>query len=324
MPLFVSTESSNETMISLNEYLDEKLIQAYPHLINIPDNVVYVPTGSKVLYIHQNEIAKNVPQGIFDFIGSDDTTTCHIVLAKSRSSTSTNRSNILVTHIGGRNSCRNLHLAIDELGDDLIDVFIMGGIDDNLSKEITSALLKELQQSHRRVCLQLLHVNHYNIYMKDNKYPCPKVYGFGFHGTSMEVSFMSFPMTTRGPEIVLREAIMFSHEITSKYHINPDLLCVFDGRKDLYFRIPYFKVSLSPEYLSYFLEISDEEILIHLSTSPFVEPKHFVDKIKQTLIFIQKYLMNDEYFGIDKQDLLYQQLQDVDSTNQYHWMKMNS
>jgi hypothetical protein len=90
------------------------------------DVVPLVPErSSRALYVHQGEVAVVAADGSFSFVGSDDATTCIILLARNA-----DRSRILVAHIDSPDRCSNLTDILEELGQggDGVDVWLCGAM----------------------------------------------------------------------------------------------------------------------------------------------------------------------------------------------------
>lgn len=283
MPLYSIIDDINIVQLSLDDiYLLPNIVET-SNIFNSTELII--PTNdTKVLYVTQGEIATNVKTniGLFDIIGSDDATTCHLLFAKS------NKSNrLLCTHIDSSNKCNGINFIIDELilsnvDDDYIDIYIIGGLDDELSNDITKLLLNQIDKTIFKCILKLLCVNKLNIIEKNN-IMYPMNLGAGFDINHNTIKRMFFNKNKKEPNYLLRNAR--SYEITDDIY---SLKIVYNGNINDYFCISCFSIieDINPIVMRYYLSLSDNELLLSCSTSPNVEPKHFVSDMRETFLFI--------------------------------------
>lgn len=288
-------------------------------------NIIILNDTDRVLYIHQREIGRNIPCNEFQYIGSDDATTCHIILAKCR-----NTGLMTVAHIDSIETAEDMCQYIDELAQiqndsnisieitqTIIDIYIIGGINDDLSKSITSSLYDSLCATKCCCCLQLCLINEQNIRIQNNE-EYPRFYGFGFNikgnqvhnelcwndpefGLSL-VSHLHFPLRLRGPEYSLRQ-------VRSIYIIDFDgLITLLNGRDSnnhLMIEISEFAYVLRDRNtILYRLNMDDTEMLNIFSSSPRVEPPHFVESLKSMYRFILENFNLKEMFK--KRKIMYE------------------
>jgi len=121
---------------------------------NIPERIIFVQEG---------EIAHSIPESSFDIIGSDDATTCHIVLARAGGVDSNSDPLWLVAHLNSIALATEIGSFLTILGSTpagdgscnpnpgpsprAIDVFVSGGLEgDRLSNDISDRLVKTLSE----------------------------------------------------------------------------------------------------------------------------------------------------------------------------------
>jgi hypothetical protein len=148
MPL-LSDKDIHIGQLSLDDiYLLPSIIEK-SNLFNL-NELITLKDNNKVLYINQGEIATNVitNNGLYDVIGSDDATTCLLLFAKSNIS-----NKLLCAHIDSSKKSNVINLLIDEIGStdnldkEYIDIYIIGGLNDELSNDITKS------KSNRKNCI---------------------------------------------------------------------------------------------------------------------------------------------------------------------------
>jgi hypothetical protein len=171
---------------------------------------VEIPKKShRCLYVHQSEVAININEIDYDYIGSDDATTCHIVIARDGL---TRR--LLICHIDSPEICSELVSCMNNLGDS-IDIYVYGGIGDELSVSITEALVMSLKGSTVSCYLQLLAVHQCRCI--DEATTRLSFYGIGICKSietgRYEVCPVHFPIDRRGPEFLVRNAIAESSNV---------------------------------------------------------------------------------------------------------------
>eukprot|EP01041_Mallomonas_annulata_P009945 gene9945-20677_t len=304
---FINTESIQSVDYVLGQ---SNLFLRQDTLLSLDEAVV--EDNLKVLYVHQGEIATNISENSFDYVGSDDATTCHIFFVKSRTS-----GRMMLSHIDNKEFCEKVLDVMEDLDNftaedstSLVpreaDVYIVGGIDDEQSKEISDALLQGMIRSSIICYLQLFCTCKLNTIVKDNEM-WPRVIGCSFSPSVCSPSKNShhmnesstvstcpiiplyFPRRYREPGYLLRRCRGFSSTTTSStastvvHRVEP----VYDGLRRNVFHIPYFEVNMRTAVVDYLLSLSDKELLAQTSTSPAVEPRHFVEDMRECLVFVR-------------------------------------
>lgn len=248
--------------------------------------------GTRVLYVKEGEAALNVDPATFDYVGTDDATTCHALLVQDRASL-----RVGVCHIDSPERCEGLREILSSLGEAL-DVHVLGGLlADPLSLDVLLCLLLEMHYSRALCHLQALCVQHLNhdAARSTPERPFPALYGAGFCRSSpcsagvfspdslgVGVAPMQFPLSTRGPCSLLRRCACFQPDA------GPALDVVYDGSlASPRFRLVYRPSAADPETVEYLLELDDHALLEASSTSPHCEPSHFAQQVREVLEFFR-------------------------------------
>lgn len=248
-------------------------------LCALPPKVVG-PVG--LLYVNQREFAVTIPHDKnVSILGSDDATTCHVAVLRHSGSGA-----VSIAHFDGAGSLDEdiLHMLrrIQEVSlgypEGRIHLHLIGGFEDSrrYSEELSIALLHSFHKQPVEIDLLTACVGELNTTIRGGIH-WPIIYGIGVNVKTGEI----FPATfsEKGPDAPLRSARHFtgSHEMLDIYDCTLGLL-----------RIGPF--SYEPlRGVDLWLRESDEFILQHLSTSPEVEPPHFVMAVRATLKHIQEH-----------------------------------
>lgn len=266
-----------------------------PHLVSMQE---------RSLFVHQGEIGWGLgARKFYDVIGSDDATTCFILLARHRTSDS-----FLVTHVDSATRAIQVGAHVDSLaknsssnGDGVIDIYISGGIwDKPVSVDVLSALLKSINDCSSNCHLRLLNFakncgeGDHSV-ERAKRILRPVVQGCGFlignQEDDINVIPMIFPLETRGPLPHFRQAMMMTSDelrvVVSLPH--SDRLLVSPAGQELR-TLDYF----TREFYHNSLSLSDEKFLRHWSTSPHCEPPHFISDFRETIACILQASERDE------------------------------
>lgn len=232
-----------------------------------------------VLYVAQREfgvVPSNDPK--IKYVGSDDATTCHIVIIKHSSGT------VGVSHLDGSQqeeetiNCMISKISHIENAVDALELYVVGGYvpeegskeaRKNESEHLSIKILDIFTRHKCRFDLFLWCTCRLNTVQGHNG-PQPAVYGTGVDLVSGAV----FPATFKShdPDIPLRSASRWMKDSTTP--------C------DLYDHISR-TISIDPFYysgvecFSFYIELPDDVILDHFSTSPKVEPPCFVRDLRE-------------------------------------------
>ena len=260
------------------------------------------PTPSdKVLYIHQGEIAF-VNKHVFDFVGSDDATTCMIVMLIGVN-------NILLTHIDSEDRMLNLEVMLNQfiLCESLsaeFDLYVSGGIDQVSCHNMLLALLSTIDSLAIVTRVRMLKVCKANMFEKEGMFSISS-YGLGYARRSNSVVPMYFPDNVRGPWLSLRNAGLWNTMGTSVLRMVHDCR----RRTDQHVFIQNFSICIPREWAQSVLSLPEQTLLKQTSTTPLLERKrckclHTVSSIQNslpTLVFSEKrkiYILVTFFIGI--------------------------
>ena len=264
----------------------------------------------KTLYVTQREYA-TVPVGddMINFIGSQDATTCHIMIMRSEYAVSVGHFDGSDTQNGvkgmveeiKRQSNRRTSGATDE-NTIAIVVHLFGGFldDRNISTKLLTELLTTLQQLSQTVNIRTACVDHINN-ESVNRRNQPIIYGVAIDLRNGDI----FPATfsDKGPGEILKHAKMFG-DCKKMFDIyNSDNRSIIIGPYP--YKTPYF----APAVLS----LKDDQILEYFSTSPHCEPDDFVQATRKVFEFLIEQPDSTAIFK-DGKPLIYQ----MDSTGVWH------
>ena len=249
----------------------------------------------RALYVHQGEIAIVANGDDFDVVGSDDATTCFIVLAKYHG----HNGAMIVTHIDTEQRASGIGYFLDRLAegkDDCgVDVYISGGLAYMKdSANVLIAIIESIRSTRMTICnLKLLNFqSNCNNSDDGESIRKPNVTGCGFRikGDDRVVVPMKFPIQTRGPAGYLRQAMMLFSDHLSVVVApeNGSAVCIHPNVEQLAVSGP------TRAHLQDSLRLSDGEFILRWSTSPHCEPDHFVSELKGVVSFL---------LGLDKRGL---------------------
>ncbi|XP_041838559.1 protein N-terminal asparagine amidohydrolase isoform X2 [Melanotaenia boesemani] len=284
MPLLIQSKEAD--LINSTAELFEK----HPHL---QENARTFHTRPLVdvdpkclLYVQQREFAATTPaDDSVSIIGSDDATTCHLVVLRHTGSGA-----VCLAHCDGSDTWSEVSMfmtAVASLSstceDGRFELHLVGGFNDEsktshkLSLNIL-AFQKQKEDIHLETCC-ITEMND----IVDKGAHRPIVYGIGVNVKTGDVFPASF--THRGPAEELRSARTFTGGLMAD---------VYDPSHGL-FKIAPCKWSPNLN-IAFWLSQSDDTILKYLSTSPTAEPPHFVKHIKSTIMFLLEHPNSDSLF----------------------------
>jgi len=235
-----------------------------------------VEASEKCLYVGQKEVAVVAPGDNVKMIGSEDATTCHIVILRDVHTGVTGLAHLdneepndfltLEREVRDRKGVRQVTRELDTLE---YTVSILGGYDDenSTSEEITEMLLTVMQGLKARFILQLACTGPVNTVMK-NDVCWPRVYGGGVDVDTGEVFTAKF--FYHGPDTDIRSLRLHSRGATLHNIYDP-----YSGK----IVIKPFAYRVMPD-AHLWLKKADSFILKYCSTSPLVEPPDFCEHIR--------------------------------------------
>uniref|UniRef100_A0A8D0GJK5 N-terminal asparagine amidase n=1 Tax=Sphenodon punctatus TaxID=8508 RepID=A0A8D0GJK5_SPHPU len=239
------------------------------------------PVGPKgLLYVQQREFAVTTPKdGSVSILGSDDATTCHLVVLRHTGSGVT-----CLTHCDGEDTEAEVSLIMSSVKSfsastdcGRLEVHLVGGFNDDrhLSQKLTNQLLRAFDHLQDDVHLVTFCVSELND-REENHHHFPFIYGIAVNVKTAEIVHATFPH--KGPDEDLRSArILTGAKMINIYDSKAEQLCIG----------PYFWMPFS--HVDFWLEQDDDQILQSLSTSPRAEPPHFVSHIRSTLTFLKEH-----------------------------------
>ncbi|XP_076585653.1 protein N-terminal asparagine amidohydrolase [Chaetodon auriga] len=268
-----------------------ELFDKYPHLQEngrIFRSKPLVDVDPKcLLYVQQREFAATTPaDNSVSVIGSDDATTCHLVVLRHTGSGA-----VCLAHCDGSSTWSEVPLlvkAITSLSnvskEGRLELHLVGGFNDEsktshkLSLNILAAFQKQKEDIHLETCC----ITEINDIVIDQIHR-PAVYGIGVNVKTGDVFPSSF--THKGPAEELRSARIFTQG---------QMADIYDSSREL---IKIGPCKWSPNLgIAFWLTQNDDTILKYLSTSPMAEPPHFVQHMKSTIQFLLEHPNPDSLF----------------------------
>jgi len=225
------------------------------------------------------------------FLGSEDATTCHIIVIINQKSRLTALAHLdSVSKKGLDRMCHKLLLSNnDDKKDDELIINIFGGYEDenDISEELSTDLLKYLIRSEYNFALDYCVIGAFNTSFGDekskSKYPRPMIYGVAVNVDSGEIFKAEFP--DHGPDDVLRHVRLSFRSFESYeqyYSLRDEFYEDFDNETGE-FTIQPFTFSNNSANCSFILKCPDKYILENMSTSPKVEPKNFCSGMRSAV-----------------------------------------
>ncbi|KAM7008914.1 protein N-terminal asparagine amidohydrolase [Tautogolabrus adspersus] len=239
------------------------------------------------LYVQQREFAATTPSdSSVSVIGSDDATTCHLVVLRHTGSGA-----VCLAHCDGSSTWSEVPLLVKTVSslsnvckEGRFELHLVGGFNDEtktshkLSLSILAAFQKQKEDIHLETCC----VTELNDIIVDGTHR-PVVYGIGVNVKTGDV----FPssLSHKGPAEQLRSARTFT---------GGQMADIYDSSRGL---VKIGPCKWSPNLdIAFWLSQDDDTILKYLSTSPMAEPPHFVQHMKSTIQFLLEHPSSDSLF----------------------------
>ncbi|XP_050505315.1 protein N-terminal asparagine amidohydrolase-like [Diabrotica virgifera virgifera] len=248
-------------------------------LLSIPSKIVG-PAG--LLYVLQREFAAvNQHDKNVTILGSDDATTCILVILRHSGSGA-----VALAHFDGLGTHEAASAMVEKIQElavgysgGRIELQLVGGFSDRLgySEELFYNIMDAFHKQLVEIDLTLACIGQLNTTIV-NGIPAPIIYGVGVNMRTNEIFPASFPQ--KGPEEYLRTA---RHLFGSE---NCEIINIYDCILGQLKIGPFNYKPLRGANL--WLEQNDDFILQQLSTSPEVEPPHFVSNVRGTVKYIQE------------------------------------
>ena len=276
------------------------------HRIKLDNNEVNINDVSAkdgVLYVQQGEIGITCPKDkSIQYIGSSDATTCHIVIIRdsdtgvsgvahidSMNQDHLNKfvgkiTNLVKLRCDDRKDEPNIANESQEGKGDVpikcdkqpLELYVVGGYQDerDMSEELSMDLIKYFIHSRQHFVIRILAISKLNTIHVDGKDPhnAPILCGSAVELSTGNVFPANF--SYRGPDETIR-------------HLRLSFCSRKNGFVDPYnpetgeLTVSSFHVNAHTENLTYYMQLPDETFLQFMSTSPKVEPPHFVENQKK-------------------------------------------
>lgn len=275
MPLFIE----NRGLGRINSTAE--LFDKYPHLQEngraFRSKPLVDVDPKCLLYVQQREFAATTPEdNSVSVLGSDDATTCHLVVLRHTGSGA-----VCLAHCDGSKTWSEVPLLVKAVmslsnisKEGRLELHLVGGFNDEsktshkLSLSILAAFQKQEEDIHLKTCC----ITEINDTVVDGNHR-PVVYGIGVNVKTGDVFPSSFPQ--KGPAEELRSARTFTRG---------QMADIYDSSRGL---VKIGPCQWSPNLgIAFWLSQNDDTILKYLSTSPMAEPPHFVQHMKSTIQFL--------------------------------------
>jgi len=242
---------------------------------------IVTPSASNLLYVQQREFAVVAPSDDkIDVIGSDDATTCHLLVLRHTGSGVTS-----LAHFDGcgmEDALARMILKIHRLSHGApeggrLEAHVVGGFIDDRGESVKlfDELFRLFRLTPHEIHLVTCCAVEANDVVGPDSIHFPVIYGLGVDCKTGALFPATFP--DRGPDDALRGARHFSG--TSRKRV----IDVYDGRRQCLVVEPF---DMEPwEDAGWWLVQPDHQIRRCLSTSPRQEPEHFVAHIRRVLTF---------------------------------------
>ncbi|KAG7296399.1 hypothetical protein JYU34_021551 [Plutella xylostella] len=252
-----------------------QLLSAAPRVVGAPG----------LLYVGQRELAAVVPHDkTVSIIGSDDATSCIIVVLRHSGSGA-----VALAHLDGAGTAEAaaaMAARVQQLAagypEGRLELQLVGGFTDphRFSDDLFANLMLSFHRLSVEIDLTLACACELNTSLSPGGAAAPLVTGVGVDLRAGDLFPATFP--DKGPDLPLRSA----RYITGGPHAT-QVLDIYDNNVSM-LRIGPFNYD-PLRGVDLWLQQSDDFILQHLSTTPNVQPPHFVHNIRTTLKFIQQH-----------------------------------
>ncbi|XP_077131230.1 protein N-terminal asparagine amidohydrolase isoform X1 [Ranitomeya variabilis] len=275
MPLLVDSRRIDVSLAAAR--ILQSSAQLQERARNLTSQPAQVIGANGFLYVQQRELAATTPgDSSISILGSEDATTCHIVVLRHTGSGAT-----CLAHCDGSDS-ENEVAAIIQAVESLtkttegrLELHLVGGFNDQrqLSLKLSRQLLKAFHQQAEDVHLVTLCVTDINDRKEDGIH-LPIIYGLAVNVKTGEICKAKFE--DRQPDEDLRSAYTLA---------GGDMVNIYDAEMEQLNIGPYSWMPLPN--MEFWLHQEDKEILAYFSTSPEAEPPHFVQHMKSSLQYLK-------------------------------------
>ncbi|XP_050394354.1 protein N-terminal asparagine amidohydrolase [Patella vulgata] len=280
MPLFINDVKVEKIPSSISKFLSQQShFEESAKVLCNGDTRVVGPEG--LLYVGQREFGGTTSSDdVIQVIGSEDATTCHLVIIKH-----TGSGGACVGHFDGCGTSQGLkdmiHLVQNlshGTSQGRLEIHLAGGFKDDrkLSAALSLEILNCLRIIPEDIHLMTACITDLNTTMK-NGVPFPIIYGIAINIKTGEIFKAKF--TDKGPDQPLRSARHFTggEQMLNIYdHVNRNLT------------IGPFSYDPHPRANQY-AQLPNHVIRKHLSTSPEQEPAGFEDTVRAAFLHLRDY-----------------------------------
>lgn len=258
-----------------------RILQMSPQLQERARNLTSQPTqivgAEGFLYVQQRELAATRPEdSTISILGSEDATTCHIIVLRHTGSGAT-----CLAHCDGSDSENEVAAIIQAVksltktSEGRLELHMVGGFNDHrqLSLKLSRQLLKAFHKQAEDIHLVTFCVTDIND-KKENGIHLPIIYGIAVNVKTGDVFKAKFQ--DRHPDEDLRSA----YTLTGGQMVN-----IYDAEAEQLNIGPYSWLPFPNT--DFWLNQEDSQILDCFSTSPQAEPPHFVQHMKSSLQYLK-------------------------------------
>ncbi|KAL3876090.1 hypothetical protein ACJMK2_033971 [Sinanodonta woodiana] len=278
MPLLIDEKPMGSAPKTVEEF-----VKKYPNfressiMLCSQESRLVGPDG--LLYIGQREMAATSPSDDkIKILGTDDATTCHIVILRHTGSCAT-----AVAHLDGCGTDKAVARMIDIVKDltggkqwGRLELHLAGGFKDErgLSEDLSIKILGAFNSASEEIHLSTACITDLNNTTRKN-IQWPMIYGLAINVKTGEIFRASF--ADRGPDMSLRSARHFTGE--------EEVLSIYDYKKQRMTIGPFLYSTM--DEIDLLCRLPDQFIRQHLSTSPEQEPPHFEAGVRAALVQIR-------------------------------------
>ncbi|XP_060066595.1 protein N-terminal asparagine amidohydrolase-like isoform X2 [Ylistrum balloti] len=278
MPLFINGLSIGHVPKSLQEFFDRYDFKSSSKRLCCQSCKMH-SQDEGVLYVGQREMAVTSPEdGVFNILGTEDATTCHIVVLRHTGSGA-----VCLAHFDGsgvQKAAKEMLRLVKEFPDSSgrLELHLIGGFCDErgVSAELSIKTLEAFHDIEDDIFLETCCITDMNNIRKKNL-PFPNIYGIAIDIKTGEISKASF--ADHGPDQPLRSARHFTG--------SEDVLNIYDPKSNT-LTIGPFNYSTMDE-IDLLCGLPKSFIREHLSTSPEQEPPYFEDHVRAALLQIKEH-----------------------------------
>ncbi|XP_047321949.1 protein N-terminal asparagine amidohydrolase [Impatiens glandulifera] len=260
------------------------------------------PSQQKCVYVFQREYA-TVDPALVDFVGTDEATTCVALVIRNRRSGMTSVAHMDSPKVVDIGLKQMLTLLVDKDSHDELDVHLVGGFDDasnqkNISGKkrgtiakpdgysfpLCAKIILSLQQNRRSFNILTFHVLGNNTRCNADGHPVPIFHGLLVDTSSGSVMAATFDRSTRCPDELIRRIRVSASFEDPRW--KGKLLDTYHTQTDRFNIAPCSWSNHLLHIASSVMNLSDSEILLSCSTSPFAESPDFVDNERRLFNYL--------------------------------------